>query len=639
MASVDLASFVATSRRIWCVKGFNTNINARLNLGFSTLVMVPAFAGLIAFWKSEIALLDWSVVIGATIIAALIAYLTARSVVPDIKALADATTRLADGDEGVSIPAVDRPDEIGEMARALAVLKDNRAATLQLNARLVDIAENLSGVVYRRIHHTDGRISIVYAKSNQGIYTRSEYCTQSSGEFDFDPTQFMTLIHPDDRPVWGDRMKSATTVLEPCSYEMRFLAPDGSVKWRKTMELPYRLANGDVIWDGIAQDVTELKQSEQALRDGEARLKATLDTATDGVITIDEQGVIETANSVAERIFGFSSAELVGRKFAALAPSVHLNQQGQCLVRRHNVKDDPLMGNSCEVEGRHKNGEVFPMDMSVSEPYWAGKQMFTLIVRDLARRRSLEEKLRRAQKMEALGNLAGAIAHDFNNTLFPIITITEVVMEDLPQGKMRENLEKVVTAAKRGQDLVRQIMAYSRRQPVSLEPVNLSEIVNETTTLLQAMLPSTTRISVGGIEDVGPVLADATQIHEVIMNLGTNAAHAIGSKTGEMRIDLRHVEIGEFSAASLNGLAPGPYAQLVVSDTGCGMSKETMAKIFDPYFTTKSAAEGTGLGLAAVRGIIASHEGAIHVTSEPDQGTVFTIYLPLLSKKCRNPNR
>ena len=197
----------------------------------------------------------------------------------------------------------------------------------------------------------------------------------------------------------------------------------------------------------------------------------------------------------------------------------------------------------------------------------------------------------------------------------------------------RENLGKVVTAARRGRDLVRQILAYSRQQSVSLEPIKLGDIVDEASNLLRATLPTTTKIHTNLADDAGPVLADATQIHEDIINLGTNAAHAIGEQTGSIEIELKSVEVNKDSTDFPISLTPGPHAQLNMSDTGCGMDEKTIARIFDPYFTTKPPGEGTGLGLAAVQGIIASHKGAIKVSSTPGQGTVFMIYLPLLPEE------
>jgi signal transduction histidine kinase len=207
-------------------------------------------------------------------------------------------------------------------------------------------------------------------------------------------------------------------------------------------------------------------------------------------------------------------------------------------------------------------------------------------------------------------------------------------MDDLPESSETwANLAKVVTAAKRGRDLIRQILAYSRQQPVRLEPISLQNIVNEAIDLLRATLPATTEIRSRFADDVDSVLADSTQIREVLINLGTNAAHAIGDRTGHLEIDLERVEFDSGSNLPLGGLTPGSYVRLTVSDTGCGMDEETIARIFDPYFTTKPAGEGSGLGLAAVQGIIASHHGAIEVSSAPGQGAAFMIYLPLLTEE------
>ncbi|MBT5049125.1 MAG: PAS domain S-box protein [Rhodospirillaceae bacterium] len=578
--------------------------------------------------------LEWVLMIGGIAIAGLIAYLTARSILPHIQAITDALTNLANGDETISLRTTGLPNEIGKMAQAFAVLKNNKAAARQLSNQIATIAKNLPGVVYRRIHHIDGSVSIVLANSDRSVYVDRVSSTNNVGEFVFDPEKFMELLHPDDRNLWKDRMKNAMISTEAASYEMRFIEPNGGIKWRKTLERPHRQENGDVAWDGVALDITDLKNVEQALRESEARFQAIVKTAITGIITIDQLGIIETVNPAAENIFGFDKAELVGQNVSLLMPSPDRERHDHYLANYLRTGDGKIIGSGRELVGQRKNGETFPMDLSVSEPYWSGRRMFTGIVSDISERKLLEERLRQAQKMEALGNLAGGIAHDFNNALFPIITITEVVIDDLPESSnARKNLEKVVLAAKRGGKLVRQILTYSRGQPVTLDPVHLPDVVDEAISLLRATLPATTKIHTQYADGMGYVLANATQIHEVIINLGANAAHAIGDETGRIKIEVNPVENSDKIQFSSLGLKPGPHIQIKMSDTGHGMDEETAAKIFDPYFTTKRTNEGNGLGLAAVQGIIATHNGAIHVASAPNQGAVFSIYLPLWREK------
>ena len=242
----------------------------------------------------------------------------------------------------------------------------------------------------------------------------------------------------------------------------------------------------------------------------------------------------------------------------------------------------------------------------------------------------LEEQLRQSQKLEALGRLAGGIAHDFNNLLLPIITIAEVTRDDFPpDGRQWANLDKVVKAGQRGRALVDQILKFSRRQPMHRQPIGLADVVEEALELARALIPSMIQIREHIDDDVGTVLADPNQIHEVIMNLVSNAGQAIGLDKGVINVGLRKASIDDAGDGPMS-LPAGTYARLTVSDSGAGMDDETLANIFDPFFTTKPAGEGTGMGLAAVHGIVAQHDGAIRVSSEPGKQTTFEIYLPIL---------
>ncbi|MBU1168660.1 MAG: response regulator [Proteobacteria bacterium] len=243
---------------------------------------------------------------------------------------------------------------------------------------------------------------------------------------------------------------------------------------------------------------------------------------------------------------------------------------------------------------------------------------------------SLESQLRQTQKMEAIGALAGGIAHDFNNLLTPILGYTELALQELPKdSSMALDLVEVVKAAGLAKDLVRQILTLSRQSKHELKPLRIHLVVNEALKLLKSSIPSTIEIRNMVEESNRTVLADPTQIHQVIMNLCTNAYHAMKTKGGIMAVRLSHIEIDdENKKVDSLLLSPGDYVALEVSDTGNGMTKAIQEKIFDPYFTTKSKNEGTGLGLSVVHGIIKNYGGHITVYSEPDQGTTFRVYLP-----------
>ena len=248
--------------------------------------------------------------------------------------------------------------------------------------------------------------------------------------------------------------------------------------------------------------------------------------------------------------------------------------------------------------------------------------------------RDLERMLQQAQKMEAIGTLAGGIAHDFNNILSPILIQTEMALLDLPDDSLiRLNLEDVLDAGNRARDLVRQILAFSRQGEEERTAFKVSTAVKDALKLLRATLPATIEIKQDIQADSEMILADATQIHQVLMNLCTNASQAMQARGGVLVVALEHVDLNPTAAASIPDLEPGSYLRLRVSDTGDGMDRITQERIFDPYFTTKEKTGGTGMGLAVVHGIVRSYEGAITVESELGNGTTFWVYLPCLERE------
>jgi signal transduction histidine kinase/ligand-binding sensor domain-containing protein/CheY-like chemotaxis protein len=240
-----------------------------------------------------------------------------------------------------------------------------------------------------------------------------------------------------------------------------------------------------------------------------------------------------------------------------------------------------------------------------------------------------QQRLVQAQKMEAIGTLAGGIAHDFNNILGAIIGYTELVLDDLPKGtRLQKNIQYVLSGAERAAELVKQILAFSRKAVQERKPLILSKIVEDALNLLRSSLPATIEIRRDIRTKTGTILGDPTQIHQVMMNLGTNAAHAMKEKGGILEVTLDEAVLDEETAAKQHNIKPGPYLRLTVSDTGHGIAKVVMKRIFEPYFTTKKIGEGTGMGLAVVHGIVKGHGGNISVYSEPGKGTTFNMFFP-----------
>ena len=252
-----------------------------------------------------------------------------------------------------------------------------------------------------------------------------------------------------------------------------------------------------------------------------------------------------------------------------------------------------------------------------------------LILLDVTREVLLDEHARQAQKMEALGTLAGGIAHDFNNILAAIVINTELALDDVQEpGAARQYLPLVLDAAERGKDLVKQVLAFSRKRSREPKPARLAPVINEALRFLRASLPATIEIRDTLTAEDAVTLSDATEIHQVLMNLGSNAAYAMREAGGILTVRLEAVDIGAEAAARVPGLKAGPYVRLTVEDTGAGIPMEMIPRIFDPFFTTKGQAEGTGMGLAVVHGIVTGSGGAISVESKIGRGSVFQVYLP-----------
>jgi signal transduction histidine kinase/ActR/RegA family two-component response regulator len=244
-----------------------------------------------------------------------------------------------------------------------------------------------------------------------------------------------------------------------------------------------------------------------------------------------------------------------------------------------------------------------------------------------------ERQLQQVMKLQAIGTLAGGIAHDFNNILFPIVGYTELTMDDIPaDSQAQKNLEEILKATNRAKELVKQILTFSRQSCQERKPLKVQFLIKEALKLLRATIPSTIEFDIRVDESCGPINGDPTQIHQVIMNLCTNAYHAMQQTGGRLEVELKEVDISYEKSMERVGMKVGPHLQLTVKDSGCGMDPGVLDRIFEPYYTTKEQGKGTGLGLSVIHGIIKNHGGDICVSSQPGKGTTFTVYLPIIDE-------
>lgn len=344
-----------------------------------------------------------------------------------------------------------------------------------------------------------------------------------------------------------------------------------------------------------------------------------------GVAVLNERGSILYLNPAFERMSGHGRSEMLGRDISGLLDS-HPKEE----IFRW-MKDSIRHGEG--FTGRFAVGPYEIDGGATSLRDEAGVVHYVLMIRDVTREVLLERQLRKAQKMEAIGALAGGIAHDFNNILGIVLTCTEMALDDTAKDcPIREDLEHVLKAGKRGKSLIRKILTFSRADEQKLAPSPIGPMVREGLKLIRTALPANIEIRQETACGQGLVLADSVQIYQILMNLCTNAAHAMGDRGGLLDVRLEAVEMACRAERASSDLRPGPYAKLTVSDNGHGMEPEILQRIFDPLFTTKEDGTGTGLGLPVVLGIVKSHKGIVMVESEPGKGTAFHVFLPRIQR-------
>jgi two-component system CheB/CheR fusion protein len=370
---------------------------------------------------------------------------------------------------------------------------------------------------------------------------------------------------------------------------------------------------------------------EQELQESESRYRAIFETAVDAIIVSDQHGIIQEFSRAAEAMTGYRAAELIGQNMRVLLPPA-MRQEPERYTARYlwTIK---------ELEVCRKDGSVFPAHLSIAEWWAGGYRHFTGILRDLSaqhreqiERTKLEAQLHQAQKMEAIGNLTGGMAHDFNNMLGVIIGNIDL-LRDLKgeDSDIDELTREALDAAFRGADLTRRLLAFARQQPLRPQHVDVNELVSGITRLLRRTIGEDVEISLDLAPELWPVVVDPAQLEASLTNLATNARDAMADG-GRLMIVTGNRTLDADYAAQHAEVVPGGYVMLEVSDTGSGMTSEVMHRIFEPFFTTKSRDKGTGLGLSMVFGFIKQSGGHIGVYSEPGIGTTFRLFLPRMSE-------
>ncbi len=368
----------------------------------------------------------------------------------------------------------------------------------------------------------------------------------------------------------------------------------------------------------------------------EQRLQATVESSPSGLLMTDGTGIIMLVNREIERLSGYTRNELIGQSVDMLVPLRSRPQHPKFRTSFQNQPEARAMGGGRELFAQRKDGTEVPVEIGLN-PLHTDQGLYVIAsVVDISARLAaqsehlrLEERLRESQKLEALGTLAGGVAHDFNNILAAIVGFAELAREssrDRPQ--VIEDLEELLRNADRGKELIQRILRFSRRQDEQRVPMDVTHTVKETVRLLRATLPATIDIQVRIRGKLPLVMANATSLQQVLLNLANNSAHAMPTG-GRINIELETRYLRDRVVRMHPGLQEGNYIVLAVEDNGTGMSEDVRARVFEPFFTTKPAGEGSGLGLALVRGIVHDHGGAMELNSQEGSGTLVSCMFPV----------
>jgi PAS domain S-box-containing protein len=527
------------------------------------------------------------------------------------------------------VQALKLVDDLGRLSGNIAMIRD-----ITGRKRMEDMLRN-SEERYRRI--TEAITDYIYTvrvENGRPVETRhSEACFAVTGytsrEFAEDPYLWIRMVLEEDHDLVRKQAERVLAGQAPQTVEHRIVRKDGVARWVESIIVPYKDASGDLIsYDGIVRDITGRRTAEEALHESEERLRTIFENSPVGISVASPAGTLIRTNPAFRKMIGYSEDEL-RRNYAEIT---HPDDAGKNMWLFKEMVDGKRDHYLLEKRYIRKDSSILWVNETVTA-IRDHKGMFKYnfaIIEDMSERKKLEDQLRHAQKMEAVGQLAGGVAHDFNNILTAIIGYGHLLKLKLKDNELLlHNVKQILAISERGATLTKDLLAFSRKQALDLKPVRLNDLIDRIVKLLPKFIGEDIELRIKLADNELIVLADSSQIEHVLINLATNARDAmpeggiLSIETGQVSLDYEHVKQFEYGT-------PGVYALISVADTGSGMDSETLRKIFDPFFTTKEVGKGTGLGLAMTYGIIKQHNGYINAYSEPGLGTIFKIYLPII---------
>ena len=539
--------------------------------------------------------------------------------------LAGFVSAIRAGEDTVPVPDKHREDDFGELVAAYNQMKrTQKASEIELRtseARFADFAASASDWFWeldaelRFTYASDALFGICAARPEELFGQTWQLVASRTGE------------GPEDA-AWA-RFLGLLERREPVrESEHEILNGQGDLRHISISGRPVYGADGGFSgYRGTGRDITVRKLAEAALREGEARLRATLESAPIGFVVVDRRGLVDMVNPAAERIFGFAAGEIVGRPLSGLLSQTDGGEAALDLAALPELDPSDTANSGREAVGRRKDGTAFPMHLGVGLMRLGAEPEYVLSIADLTELRALEAQLSQAQKLDSIGQLTGGVAHDMNNILGVVILNLELARERAQTGALSKLIDSALSASERGARLTHRLLAFARRQPLAPEIIEPAGLIDGMQELLHRSLGEDVDIQIVHGEDLWPCLADPIQLETALLNLAVNGRDAM-PRGGRLTIETANAAFDDDYVASHSDVTAGEFVSVAVSDTGGGMTPEVIEKAFDPFFTTKDIGQGTGLGLSMVHGFMKQSGGHVRIYSEAGEGTTIKLYLP-----------